>query len=134
MKHRIGIASSTYLGSGAVGLISGKNTSSKVKNSLLKRIAKDCYNTFSFEKFGYCDAGFDGNQARFGVEPAYQFDPLKMIVIHKNKEESQFVTGRAVGVWGSRIISKNKRYDEYLRNSKFTKFVDKWHDKIFPSP
>lgn len=130
MKHRGG-AENTGLGADAKVFISGKNMSKNVKDSLLNKIAEDCYNTFSFEKFGYCEAGFDGNEARFGVEPTYQFEKLKLIVISKDKEESSYVTGFAVGYWASAVKSGQKRYGDYLKKSKFVRFVDKWHSKLF---
>lgn len=131
MKHRGG-AEYTGLGGNAEVLISCKNTSKKVKDSLLNEIAKDCYTTFSFEeKFGYCEAGFDGEEARFGAEPSYQFDDLKLIIIAKDKNESRYVTGRAVGAWASAIQQKVRSYGDYSRKSKFIRFVDKWHEKLF---
>lgn len=130
MKHR-GLAVHTGLGASPEVLISGKNTS-KVKDSLLNEIARDCYKTFNFEKkFGYCEAGFDGEEARFGAEPSYQFEDLKMIIIAKEKGKSSYVTGQAVGPWASAIRSKQKRYSEYQKKSKFVRFVDKWHGKLF---
>lgn len=130
MKHR-GLAVHTGLGDSPEVLISGKNTG-KVKDSLLNEIAKDCYETFNFEKkFGYCEAGFDGIEARFGAEPSYEFEELKLIIIAKNKNGSSYITGQAVGPWASRIRSKQKFYSDYQKKSKFVRFVDKWHGKLF---
>ena len=129
MKHRGG-AQHTGLGSNAPVLVSGKNTGG-IPDSLLNEIAKDCYNTFSFEKYGYCEAGFDGDEARFGIEPTYQFEDLKLIVVCKDKAESKYITGRAVGAWASALQQKVKEYRNYQKSSKFTRFVDKWHAKLF---
>ena len=129
MKHRIG-GQNTGLGGNSVTQISGKN-SSNLPDSLFVEIADDCYDVFSFEQFGRCEAGFDGNEARFGVEATYQFDPIKIILIHKNKQESKYITGRAVEAWASRCIYKIKEYADYKNKSKFVKFVDKWHSRIF---
>ena len=130
MKHR-GSAEQTGLGGNAEALISGKNTSG-VPDELLNEIAKDCYETFSFEKLGRCEAGFDGDEARFGFEPTYQFDPLKLIIIAKDKDESRMVTGRAIEPWAARCLQTIKEYRDYQRKSKFVRFVDKWHPKLFP--
>lgn len=132
MKYRIGAAAETHLGGNATVLISGENTGN-IKNTLLKKISRDCYKTFSFKKFGYCDAGFDGREARFGVEPAYEHESLKMIIISNIKEESKYVTGRAVAMWASKVVSKEKLYAKYLKKSKFVLFVDKWYPILFPS-
>lgn len=131
MKHRFAGAEFTGFGGNAPTLISGKNTSKDIPDELLNEIAKDCYDTFSFKTYGYCEAGFDGNEARFGIEPTYQFEDLKLIIICKNKEESRYITGRAVGAWASAIQQKTKEYGNYKKTSKFTRFVDKWYPRLF---
>ena len=131
MKHRGG-AQHTGLGGNAETLISGKNTS-KIPDKLLNDIAKECYDTFSFKTYGYCEAGFDGDEARFGVEPSYKFEDLKLIIICKDKKESKYITGRAVGPWASALQQKTKEYGNYRKSSKFIRFVDKWHPKLYPN-
>lgn len=129
MKRRM--ITGTGLGASSPNLISGQPTGDKKRDSLLNKIAKDCYETFGFEKYGYCDAGFEGEEARFGVEPSYKFDPLKLITIAKEKDDSKYITGRAVGYYGSEVQSTVKEYGDYTKQSKFVRFVDKWHGKLF---
>lgn len=121
----------TGLGGNAKVWMSGKPTEDKKFNKLVNRAAKECYETFSFERFGYCDAGIDGGEVRLGIEPTYMFQPLKIIAINKNKDESRYITGRAVGPWASVCQSRIKEYRDYSRNSKFVRFVDKWHPLLF---
>lgn len=129
MKRRM--VTGTGLGVSSPDLISGQSTGNEKLDALLNEIAKDCYDTFGLEKYGYCDAGFEGDEARFGVEPSYKFDPLKLVIIAKEKDDSKYITGRAIGYYGSEVQSTVKEYGDYKKKSKFTRFVDKWHDKLF---
>lgn len=83
----------------------------------------------------YFSEGFDfqisGDSIAIGIEPAYQYDRLKIISIHKNKENSYIRTGKAWGPYGSQIVSSVKIYKDYKNNSKFIRFVDKWHAVLF---
>lgn len=130
MKHRGG-AEQTGFGVNAHLYMRGNQSDGAISNDLLNEIAKDCYETFNFEKFGYCEAAFDSGEARFGVEPTYMYDALKLMVICENKLESKYVTGRAVGPWASTVIGSTREYGDYAYKSKFIRFVDKWHEKIF---
>ncbi len=79
-----------------------------------------------------CDFRVDEHSLVLGVEPSYMGDPLKLIVIHKNKAHSAFVTGHGFGYWGAGVRKKTKLYSTYKKQSKFTRFVDEWHPKLFP--
>jgi hypothetical protein len=131
MRHRIGDAASTGLGNPEPELVSGRSTGNPERDTLINAAAKECYEGFGFEKYGYCDAGEDGNEVRLGVEPAYQYQPLKLIIIAREKECSRFVTGRAWGAWGSDIASTTREYGDYTRRSKFVRFIDKWHPRLY---
>ena len=41
------------------------------------------------------------------------------------------ITGYSWDAWGSGIRSTAKLYSNYKNKSKFIKFVDKWHPKIY---
>lgn len=118
-------------GNSSPELISGLPTGDTKFDALINEAAKECYDTFGFEKFGYCEAGIDGGEIRFGVEPAYMYEDLKLITINKEKNESRYITGVAWGPWGSNIASNSREYGQYRRRSKFTRFVDKWHARLF---
>ena len=136
MRHRMGIASMTGLGNPNSQIIDGRLSKSKKLNKIIKKCSKDAYNIFFVNTkidFGHCDAqiNFDMSEIRIGVEPAYMYEGLKIITICKKKEVSNFMTGYAWGVYGSDISSTTMYYSEYKNKSKFVKFVDNWHDKIF---
>lgn len=85
-----------------------------------------------FQKWEGCDFQIEKEFVALGIEPTYQSDPLKIITIAKNKEESFIKTGRAFGYYGSGVRSKTKTYKDYKKKGKFVKFVDKWHSVLFP--
>ena len=123
------------LGGGGSDIMDGKKTGNKDFDKLVNKCAKECYETFfknTEMDYLFCDAGFTGEALILGIEPTYQFDPLKIIVVHRDKKQSKYVTGRAVEAWASRIVKTEKLYSQYKKQSKFVRFVDKWHGKIFP--
>lgn len=130
MRHRIGPAG-TGLGNPHREIIvhdahrAGKNT-----ERIVRQASKEAYELF-FKKFGYCDAGLDGNVVKIGIEPAYQGETLKVIVIQEDINRCAFITGIARGYYGTGICSSEKVYSDYLRRSKFVRFIDKWHSQIF---
>ena len=136
MRHRIGALNSVGLGNPNPQLIDNRLTKNKIKNSIIKECEKDAYKIFfrgTELDFEYCDAqaNSNGSEVRVGIEPTYMYEPLKIMIIHKKKENSEFMTGFSWGIYGSEIVSKTKYYSEYKTKSKFVKFVDKWHDKLF---
>jgi hypothetical protein len=112
-------------------LISGRSTGDSKRDALIRKAVKECYEIFGFEQHGYCDAGEEGDEIRLGFEPSYQYEDLKVIVIAKDKDYSRFITGRAWGSWGSQIASTTREYGDYKRRSKFVRFVDKWHPRLY---
>lgn len=121
-------------GNSSPDLINEKGTGNTKTDATIKACAKACYeNFFKGTKMDerYCAAGVHGHEVRFGIEPSYMYEELKLICIDKNKEWSRLWTGIAFGPWGSGIRSRHKRYGEYKRKSKFVKFVDEWHKKIY---
>lgn len=136
MRHRIGALNLTGLGNPNTQLMDCKATRDKIKNRVINRCAKEAYKIFfkgTKLDFEYCDAqaNFDMSEIKIGIEPAYMYEDLKIIIIRKKKEHSEFITGRAWGVYGSDIASKNKYYSEYKNKSKFVNFIDEWHKKLF---
>jgi len=118
-------------GTSAPEVIPSARSGSKERDALIRECSKDAFVLF-FESFGYCDAGVDGNEIRIGIEPAYQFEPLKVIVLTPDINECAFITGRAVGLWASAVISKIKMFCDYKNKSKFVRFIEKWHPILFP--
>ena len=136
MRHRIGALNSMGLGNPNAQLMDCKATRNKVKNRIINECAKEVYKIFfkgTKLDFEYCDAqaNFDMSEITIGIEPAYVYEDLKIIIIRKKKKHSEFITGYAWGVCGFDIVSKNKYYSEYKTKSKLVKFVDKWHGKLF---
>ena len=126
MRHRIGIGAYTGLGNPDKEILSNKGT----LTPLLKKLARETVRLY-FKKWGGCDFDISENKITLGIEPAYQYEKLKIIRIHRDKEASFIRTGVAWGAWGSGIASKYKFYSDYKINGKFKKFVDRWHRKIF---
>jgi hypothetical protein len=131
MRHQIGHAAATGLGNPAPELVSGRSTGDRKRDALINDAAKDCYGSFGFKQHGYCDAGEDGHEVRLGVEPAYQYEDLKVIIISKEKDYSRIITGRPWGPWGSQVASTIREYGDYKRRSKFVRFIDKWHPLLY---
>ncbi len=130
MRHRIGCAALTGLGNPSPEIIPNKNVRDEELKILLKFAAKDAYAKF-FKHFGYCDVGIDCNDIVLGVEPAYQYEDLKIIRFKPNKERCSFSTGYARGDYGSRICKTEKLYRDYKYKSKFVRFIDKWHPVLY---
>lgn len=130
MRHRIIGNVKIGLGTSAPELIPNKRSGSQLRDRTIKRCSKEAFKLF-FEKFGYCDAGMDGQEVRIGIEPAYEFDPLKIIILSPRIEDCALITGRAVESWAAKVISTRRNYSDYKYQSKFVRFVDKWHPQIF---
>lgn len=129
MRHRM--VTGTGLGNPSAPLIDGKSTGSKKRDMLINECAKESHDLF-FTKYGYCDAQSRTDEIRLGVEPAYQFDPLKVVSIQRVKEMSYLMTGKSFAAYGSGIRSTKKYYRDYKYNSKFKQLIDKWHPQLFP--
>jgi len=122
MRHRIGIASNTGLGNLSSELMDNRG---KVNRTMLKEAT-----TLFFSKWGGCDYSVKENGILMGIEPAYQYDYLKVIFLARDKGKSYFEQGRAWGAWGSEIASTRKYYADYKRKSKFVRFIDKWFKNL----
>ncbi|MFA5174734.1 MAG: hypothetical protein WC438_06130 [Candidatus Pacearchaeota archaeon] len=135
MKRRIGCALHTHLGGNGIELMDGKSTGKKELDKIINACSKEAYELFfKNTKLDYegVDASMkEGYEVRIGIEPSYMYDELKMLCIHEDKKASRLITGIAFDVWGTGIRSTTKMYKDYKYKSKFIKFIDKWHDKIF---
>ena len=121
MRHRI--VTGTGFGNSAPVLLDNKGTI----NALFALAALKEY----FEHEEGFDFQINKNYVNIGREPGYQYERLKIISIHKDKDKSFIQTGKAWGPYGSQIAQSKKHYSEYKYNSKFVKFVDKWHEVLF---
>ena len=67
----------------------------------------------------------------FGIEPSYQYDDVLIIGIMFSDKKNCFIErGKAFGSYGSKQLTKIKVYADYKRQSKFTKFIDKWYEPL----
>jgi hypothetical protein len=126
MRHRLGGASHTGFGNSAPEILN--NTG--VFTEEIKKLADDAIDIY-FKEFGGCDYEITENKIVLGIEPAYQFEELRILCLTKEKNNCYIETGHAFDSYGSGIRSRRKYYGEYKYNSKFKKFIDKWHYIIF---
>ncbi len=126
MRHRIIGNITTGLGNPAKELL---NNTSKIEGAI-KEMLNEAIKLY-FSKLGGCDFQVEKDCIKFGIEPAYMYEDLKIILLAKVKGNSYLKTGRAFGGYGSGIRSTTKFYSDYTRNGKFKKFIDRWHDKIY---
>lgn len=132
MVRRSGVL--TGLGNSEPELMDGQSTGNPKLDAVINECAKDCYETF-FEgtkmDYGAIDAGADVFGIKFGIEPAYKDHELKLITFLQEKNRCQYETGIARGWYGSQIQSTIRYYQSYKYSSKFTRFIDKWHSRLF---
>lgn len=125
----------TGIGNPEPELMNGQSTGDKNRDLLINKCAEDCHKTFfkgTEMDFDSCDAQADDFGVKFGIEPSYFGDNLRIIEIRINKENSYYQTGHAFGYYGSGVRSKVRYYHQYRYNGKFKRFVDKWHALLFP--
>jgi len=123
MRHRM----ATHTGLGG-------NDSPVLLNNMgvLDKANKNVMEDF-FKEYNHsgCDYGISKEELKFGIEPTYFGDDLIIISINREKGNSYIQTGHAFGMYGTGIRSKTKYYKDYKTNSKFVRFIDKWHKKIY---
>lgn len=132
---RRGSAGHTGLGGGAKEKMSGQTSGDKQRDDLINACSQDFYKLFlegGKMDEGYCDAGFDNNEIRVGIEPTYQYQYLKMIVIPENIQDSYLVIGWAASAWASKILCNHYYYRDYVRYGKVKRFIKKWHTVFYP--
>lgn len=106
---------------------------------VLWEVSKDIFKTYE-NFFGEYSIGEDGkyvdfiirdNILKFGIEPAYMYDPLYTITFDlENKDNCALEKGISFGDYGSNVLSTEKLYKDYKKKSKFIKLIDKWYDEI----
>ncbi len=84
-----------------------------------------------FQKYEGFDYQVSGTSVAVGIEPGYQYEPLLIVCICKNKSKSYIQRGKAWGAYGTQLVTTTKYYKDYKKKSKFIKFVDKWHKVLF---
>ena len=126
MRHRIGIGAHTGLGNPTKALLNNTGKMSPPVKDMADEVV-DLY----FKKRGGCDYDIGADKIKFGIEPAYQHERLRIIVINRDKPTSFIKEGYAWGAYGSDIASRYKFYSDYKTRGKFKKFVDRWHPRIF---
>lgn len=123
MRHRI--VSGTGLGNPDPVLLSNNGR-------INKKFANDAIALYFNEEYGF-DFQISKDSITIGIEPAYQYEKLKIIHINRNKSKSYLQRGKAWGPYGSQISKNTYLYENYKKKGKFVKFVDKWHKVLFRS-
>lgn len=121
MRHRMILG--TGLGNPDSVLLDNKGT-------INSEFAEDALSYYFNSEEGF-DFQITDDSITIGIEPAYQYDRLKLISINKDIRKSYIKTGKAWGPYGSQIAANIKIYGNYKRKSKFVKFVNKWYPKLF---
>jgi hypothetical protein len=126
MRHRLTGGFYTGLGNPDTEIMNNKWSNNKDINKFIKDIGEDVISLY-FKDFDGFDFKIDDDSLTIGVEPAYQYDELKILCFTKDKEDCYYKTGIAFDSYGSGICSKIKYYKDYVKKSKFKNFIDKWH-------
>jgi hypothetical protein len=119
------MCSCTGLGGSSDTIMNNEWSENQVINEFIKTMGDEAISLY-FEDYEGFDFGIEDNSITIGIEPTYQYDNLRIIHINKNKDDCYYQTGKAFGLWGSRILSKTKYYKDYVKKCKFKNFVDKW--------
>lgn len=130
MYHR---NNETHLGNPNQCILSNKWSKNEELNKLAKEIFEDGINLW-FKDIQGCDFNIYENEKcveiAFGIEPTYQGDKLKIIIVNSNIKYSSYTTGIAFGAYGSNLVMKRKYYSEYKNKCKFIDFIDRWQIKL----
>lgn len=78
------------------------------------------------------DFQVEDDKISIGIEPTYQYDRLHIITVHEDIYKSEWVRGKAWGAYGSEVVFEKKILNDYKYQSKFVRFVEKWHPVLFP--
>jgi hypothetical protein len=122
----MGCASQTGLGNPSPEMLGNNGNLTKTIKAMFSE-AIELY----FKETEGLDYDIEKDEIYFGIEPSYMYEHLKIICIKRNKEGSYIENGYAHGAWGSDIARSGKAYLEYKNKCKFTRFIDKWHEKIY---
>lgn len=130
MRHRPEAAAMTGLGNPAQAILDNEWTGSEKDDAVIRAMLDEAIKLY-FQEYGGCDFTISKHCVRFGIEPSYMYQHLKMIHIDREKGSSYFQQGIAWGGWGSDIASNKKWYSDYKKRGKFVKFIDEWHPRLF---
>ena len=89
----------------------------------LKEFAEDLINNFSLMKeYDGFDYSLDGDVLKFGIEPSYMYDKLEIVCFRlDDKTKSWWRKGIAFGVYGTKVVSKYKFYEDYKKKKQIYK-------------
>lgn len=133
MRHRL--VTGTGLGNPDPCLLNNKWTENERLNTTIQIMLHEAIDLW-FKDVGGVDFEIQllENKKRiavdFGIEPAYQYEKIKVFSIDTNKNSSYYMQGKAWGAYGSGIAKTTKYYNDYKYNSKFKRFVDKWSKEL----
>jgi hypothetical protein len=102
------------------------------KGTLPKEFAAAALTAYFSDEEGF-DFEIRDDSVTVGIEPTYQYDKVKLISICRDKSWSHIKIGKAWGSYGTQIGATTKYYGDYKYKSKFIKFVDAWHHRLFGS-
>lgn len=130
MYHR---NNETHLGNPNPCILANEWSKNEELNKLAKEIFEDGINLW-FKDIQGCDFNIYEDEKcieiAFGIEPTYQRDKLKIIIVNSNIKYSSYTTGIAFGAYGSNLVMKRKYYSEYKNKCKFIDFIDRWQIKL----
>lgn len=137
MRHRLTESFSIGLGNPAECLLDNEWSDNEILNEAVKKIMDNAITEYFEEQvrcYGGIDFGFavseTGIYFKFGYEPAYKYQKLRIITLCTTKELSCIQEGIAFGFYGSGILQKIKYYKDYKYKSKFIRCIDKWHAEL----
>lgn len=102
------------------------------QNDFWDAFLEDCQKNFkTIANYKGFDFHLSEKGFAFGIEPSYKYDDLQIIYIDFTDIKNCYIQqGRAWGYYGTNTLTKLKMYGEYTRNSKFIRFINKWHEPI----
>lgn len=131
--HRM--VTGTGFGNPNKALMNNERSKDESLNTTIKEMLTEAIDIW-FKDYEGCDFGIGVDDTAvavmFGIEPSYQYDPLKVYTVFSNsmKDKSYYLNGKAWGSYGSNVAKHTRMYKDFKKSSKFTRFVDKWSDKL----
>lgn len=103
-------------------------------NNCLLHFFNECVKNFRALDYGFdfnIDIGDDYFHIKFGIEPAYKFDPYICFVFSSNLEDSYIERGMANGYYGSDItIHEHTQWNDMDEDKGFRWLCEIYHEKL----
>lgn len=141
MRNRIGCAAQIGIGRSIgtdYGLTNDFDNLTQEQIDLVKEMCIEYFKSFASwykegdEKYASADFGYDPRgYFIIGWEPSYQYEPLNLINIDLlNKNNTFRISGTSFGPYGTKVASKMKYFRDYKIQNKYTRFIDKYFDRL----